>query len=112
MKTEVMRYYENGSVDYEQGVIVCDCNDFNHSIIYWKQESPIRAEPEVMDRSVYLGISLCSYNNFWQRLKIAVKYIFKKEVRGGMYGEICISKDNVSGLEDIVNFINETDINE
>ena len=29
-----------------------------------------------------------------------------------MYGEICISKNNVSGLEDIVNFINETDINE
>ena len=27
-----------------------------------------------------------------------------------MYGEIYISKDNISGLEDIVNFINETDI--
>lgn len=112
MKTEVIRYYENGSVEYEQGVIVCDCNNFNHSIIYWKQEFPIRAEPEVMDRSVYLGISLYSHNNFWQRLKTAFRYIFKREIRGGMYGEICISKDNVSGLEDIVNFINETDINE
>jgi len=106
MKTEVRKYNEDGSVDYEQGVIVCDCNDFDHSIIYWKMEFPTHSVPGVMEREVYLGVSLSSNNNFWNRLKLAWRYLFKKKTCGGMYGEICISKENLSGLEDIVNFVN------
>jgi hypothetical protein len=105
MKTEPRKYNEDGSAEYDQGVIVCDCNYFDHSIIYWKQEYPLRSEPDVMEREVYLGVSLCSYDNFWTRLKSAFKYLFKKE-RFGMYGEILISRDNISGLKDIVDFIN------
>lgn len=108
MKTEVLRYNADGSVDYEQGVIVCACNDFDHSIIYWKQEHPHPVLSDVTEREVYLGVSLKSGYNFWERLKYAYKYLFKKE-RYGMYGEILVDKENISGFEDIVNFINEDD---
>lgn len=108
MKAEIIKYNNDGSVEYEHGLIVCDCNDFDHSIIYWKHEYPNYNLPDSMEREVYLGVSLHSHNNFWERLKLAFKYLFKKEQ--GMYGEIIISKDNLSGLEDIVDFINENDI--
>lgn len=112
MKTEVIRYNKDGSAEYEQGIIICSCNDFDHSIIYWKNEWPTHSVPEVMDKCVYLGVSLHHHNNFWERLKLAWGYLWKKEKYGSMYGEIIIDQDNVSGLEDIVNFIKESDINE
>jgi hypothetical protein len=98
MRTKIKRYDDKGNPEYEQGLIICDCNDFNHSIIYWKQDYD-------KEKSVYLGISLYSSNNFWERIKLAWDYIFKKGRCKSMYGEILISEDNIEGLEDIVDFI-------
>lgn len=108
MKTEAIRYYSDGTAEYEQGIIVCNCNDHNHSIIYWKQENFLNVNN--IEKEVYLGVSLMSRNTFWERLKLAFRYLFRRSKSGkpeNMYTEFIISKDNVSGLEDIVNFIND-----
>ena len=63
MKTEVRKYYEDGSVDYEQGVIVCDCNDYDHSVIYWKQESPINSRINELQGTNLSSISTKYFKN-------------------------------------------------
>ncbi|WP_286846608.1 hypothetical protein [Proteiniphilum sp. UBA5463] len=110
MKTEITGYDLSGCPEYEHGLIICECNDVDHCIIYKKDVSQWDGT-EIRENHVYMNVSLASRNNFFERLKLAFQYLFKKERYGGMYGEIIISKDNISGLEDIVNFINDQNTN-
>lgn len=102
MKTEKIGEYPDETPMYEPGVIVCSCHDANHSIIYkkWEDLTPIET------REVYLSFCMDPDRRFWARVKNAFRYIFRKE-RFGTHGEMIIDKTNISGLEDIVNFIKE-----
>lgn len=101
MKTEKRDVSKFGDwADYEPGVIVCDCHSTDHSLIYQKWEEPFG------DREVFLSFCLEPNRNFWIRLKNAYKYLFKKE-RMGTHGEIILTKRNISGFEDIIEFLKE-----
>ena len=89
--------------DYEPGVIVCECASTDHSLIYQKWEEHFGDESV---REVFLSFCLDPDRNFWKRLKNAYKYLFKKE-RMGTHGEIILTKRNISGFEDIIEFLKE-----
>ena len=104
MKTEKRDVSTFGDwADYEPGVIVCDCDDSDHSLIYqkWEEDHDGRKIKEV-----FLSFCLEPNRTFWKRLKNAYKYLFKKE-RMGTHGEIILTKRNISGFEDIVEFLKE-----
>lgn len=104
MKTGVVSLYKDGSRQFEPGVIVCACHDSDHSMIYQKSEDLTPIET----REVYLSFCMDPDRKFWARVKNAFRYIFKKE-RFGTHGEIILNDINISGLEDIVNFITRKD---
>ena len=105
MKTEAVITFPNGTPKYEAGVIICDCGNSDHSLIYRKWKADKEWDPSDKDE-VFLSFCLNTNRSLWRRIKTAWKYLFKKDVRGS-HGEIIINKDNVSGLEDIVNFLKE-----
>lgn len=102
MKTEKISEYPDETPKYEPGVIVCSCHDANHSIIYQKWED----SRQILPKEVYLSFCMDPNRSFWKRVINSFRYIFRKE-RFGTHGEMIIDKTNISGLEDIVNFIKE-----
>lgn len=100
MKTKIVDYYPDGDPKYEPGLIVCECGDTNHALIYtkWLDTKPSKT------KEVYLEYCVRPSINFWERLKLAWRFLIKG--KDYVYdGAVIINKNNVSGLEDIVNFI-------
>lgn len=95
-----MKTYSDGSIKHDSEVIVCECNDTNHNIIYTKFED------SKTGKEVYFDFCLNPDHRFFKRLKLAFRYLFRRE-RTGVYGEMIITKNNVKGFKDIVDFLNE-----
>ena len=95
-----METYEDGSIKYDTEIIVCECDYTDHNMIYTKFDD------SETGKEVYFEFCLNPDNRFFRRLKLAFRYLFKRE-RTGNYGEIIITKNNMKGFEDIVNFLKE-----
>lgn len=93
-----MNRYPDGTIKYDPELILCDCGHSDHSIIYHKWDD------KEYGREVYLEFCMNVNHKFLERLKIAFRYLFKKE-RYGSHGEINISSENIKGFKDIVNFL-------
>ena len=104
METKNVSKFNDGSLEFEPGIIVCACHDHSHSIIYNKFED-INKNGE-KTREVYLDYHFLPCDGFFKRVKKALKFIFKKNDIE-LFDELIINEKNVSGLEDIVNFIKQ-----
>ena len=85
--------------------IKCDCGDPHHQmILYWDDETPDKGNVW----GVYAEIHLTKFG-FWERLKVAIKYIFGKQSIYGAFGEIIIPVSKWREFQEMVNFMKECD---
>ena len=101
MKTAVIKTFPNGVEKYEAGILICECSDPDHSLIYQKWD-----EEDKTKREVFLRYCLDPDRSFWRRLTAFWRYVIRKE-RYGTHGEIILTKRNISGFEDIIEFLKE-----
>ena len=85
--------------------IKCDCGDPHHQVILnWDEETPNKGYVWW----VYAEIHLTKFS-FWERLKVAIKYIFGKQSIYGAFDEIIIPVSKWREFQEMVNFMKECD---
>ena len=85
--------------------IKCDCGDPHHQmILYWDDETPDKGNV----RGVHAEIHLTKFS-FWERLKVAIKYIFGKQSIYGAFDEIIIPVSKWREFQEMVDFMKECD---
>ena len=77
--------------------IPCGCGNVTHHLIGVLDED---------SNDVWLYINLNQVNPWYKRIWYAIKYVFKKTNRFGMYDELILNEDNVIQLQKIVDHIN------
>jgi len=73
----------------ERQVLICECNSLEHQIIFWydKDEKELYCEPH-----------LSSYNNFFKRLILGIKYIFGYKSKFGNWDETIFKPEELNKL--------------
>ena len=104
METKEVGKWKDGCSEFEPGIIVCACYFHDHAIIYNKFED-IEKNGE-KTRQVYLDYHFLPCDGFFKRVKKALKFIFKKKDIE-LFNELIVNEKNISGFEDIVNFIKQ-----
>lgn len=79
MKKEIQTFY-------------CDCNSPEHSFRFVASQSDLK-KPEL-----YLEVFLNQYRSFFQRLVVAVKYLFGYKSKYGHWDVTTLSEDDVERL--------------
>lgn len=88
--------------------IKCDCGDPHHQVILnWDDETPDKGAVW----GVYAEIHLKKFG-FWERLKVAIKYIFGKQSIYGAFDEIIIPVSKWREFQEMVDFMKECEENE
>lgn len=77
-------------------IILCECGSCEHQILIHKDEE---------DSEVYLSIHLITYQNFFQRLWIGIKYAFGYTSRYGQWDSIILEKEHADQLQEVVNYL-------
>ena len=76
--------------DTEYHYIECDCTNDEHRIVITKFDD---------DGEIYVHYFLEQRKNIWERIKIAVKYIFGYKCKYGHFGETVLSKKEIERLK-------------
>jgi hypothetical protein len=77
--------------------IPCGCGNVTHHLIGVLDED---------SNDVWLYINVNQVNPWYKRIWYAIKYVFKKTNRFGMYDELILNENNVVQLQKIVDHIN------
>lgn len=75
--------------------IECDCGAADHILIFDKDKE---------FESVYVYYRMSHYLGFWNRLRVALKYLFKLEDKNLATEEIILSKEK---CKDIIDFLKD-----
>jgi len=92
----------------EDKVIICDCGSTSHQVRVHFVSSYIIArsgEREYPDE-VYIETNLNPERSIWQRIVIGLKYIFGIQDRDGQFCCVCLDREKVLELREVIdNFI-------
>lgn len=69
---------------YTPSVLVCECGSLEHQLGFWYDKE---------DDLLYVYPKLHTYNGFFKRLWIGIKYAFGYKSRFGEFDEILLDKD-------------------
>jgi len=75
-------------------LFICDCGDVEHQFI-------ISYDSE--DKEIYISVHLRNYMSFFQRIIIAIKYIFGKKSIYGAFDVVILNKNQIIELRDCLN---------
>lgn len=84
-------------------VIICDCHSSEHQLIFSQSRPYYKNE----DNEIYMHTHLVTYNNWYKRLKYAIKYVFGYKSRYGAWDEVLISKQYAPKLREMADFLEE-----
>ena len=78
----------------------CECGSDEHLMVfrYW-------AEDGDDDKELYLNVHLANYENFFQRLWVAVRFLFGYRSKFGEFDEVVIRKDDINRLFNLINTV-------
>ena len=77
-------------------IIICACGSSEHQILINKDDE---------DHEVYLSIHLITYQNFFQRLWVGLKYAFGYRSRYGHWDSIILEKEHATQLQKVVDHL-------
>lgn len=69
-------------------VQICECNSFDHQVIYWYSDDY---------KALYVYVHLAP-RQFWTRLRYAVRYLFGYKSRFGAWDELIFDSENFDKL--------------
>ena len=92
MKTILIPEHKNAPVLYTE----CWCNSPYHSIRWYINDSDETSKPQ-LEFEIYLN----PCNSFWQRIKLAFAYIFKRDYIANAYDEFSIKLEDVAKLKSL-----------
>lgn len=86
--------------------IFCDCHDLDHVLVWEIEETELNENAVFKNLLVYYKLK--HFGNFWRRLGIAFRYLFKLEVDKCEYLDIVISNreqllELKEAIEDVIN---------
>jgi hypothetical protein len=73
--------------------IECDCGSDEHTL---------RFTIDADEQTIYLSTFLCQYRSIFQRIWVAVKYVFGYKCKYGHWDVTSMSKEQVSQLKQII----------
>jgi len=102
--------------DLNPDIIVCQCQNPEHQILIYKDKIPLGADvDEPSDnyfKYVEMKVHLTKCNSIFERIWIALKYIFNCSKEDDNYWDsIIITSDNYCPLKRIIEFIEKDDGN-
>ena len=82
----------------KEELLICECSNAEHQLIFRYFEDEDWKE-------VYMTTHLSEYNNFWKRLKYAIKYVFGYKSKYGAFDEFILRKEDADKLQGIVDYL-------
>lgn len=80
-------------------LFICECGDTSHQFIV--QDFGDEWIEEDGEKRLYISIHLNEDKNFFQRLFIAIKYLFGFKSKYGAFNEIILNKNQLKRLKEI-----------
>lgn len=81
---------------FEQDLVICSCGDVSHQLIISTFEYVNSKGENEIDCFIQIHLNK---HNFWNRLKIAIKYIFGLQSKFGAFEEIVVDKKNAEKIK-------------
>lgn len=78
-------------------ILICACHSTEHQIIFSRDDEDI-------DKMIYCTIHLCPLP-FFQRIKLAIKYIFGYRSKYGNFDEFLLTEQHVKQLKNIITYL-------
>lgn len=85
----------------KQDVLICACQNAEHQLVIAYDEF------EYGQKEVVLEPYLITYNNFFKRLWVGLKYAFGHDSKYGQWESIIVNKSNVDKIKNIIKFIEQ-----
>lgn len=82
----------------KEELLICECSNAEHQLIFRYFEDDDLKE-------VYMTTYLSEYNDFWNRLKYAIKYVFGFKSKYGAFDEFILRKEDADKLQSIVDYL-------
>lgn len=77
-------------------LFICQCNNVEHQLIF-------SYFPE--DGDVYVSVHLTSEYSIWERIKMAIKYIFGYKCRYGHFSGFIFKPSDADKLQKVVDYL-------
>ena len=77
----------------ENDIFICDCEDIEHQLVVSR---------EVDEKELTLSIHLSQYQNFFQRIWVAIKYVFGKKSIYGAWDVIILNEKKMIKLKNLI----------
>lgn len=79
----------------KDNLFICDCGDIEHNFV-------VSSNLEDNEKELYVSIYLSQYRNFFQRVWVAIKYIFGKKSKYGAWDVVILNEENMIRLKKII----------
>lgn len=80
-------------------ILVCDCGDIEHQIVF-------HFEKDNKYNELIISYHLANYRNIFQRVWVAIKYVFGYKSKYGHFGTLVVSPDDKKLFEEVSDFLN------
>lgn len=88
-------------------VLICECRSDEHQyLIYYSDEEMPSGQT---CPTVYIHPHLITYNSFWKRVWVAIKYIFGHRTKYGQWDEFMLRSSDADKLQDVVDYLKKTE---
>jgi hypothetical protein len=77
----------------ENDLFICDCEDIEHQLV---------VSSDVEEKELIFSIHLSQYQNFLQRILVAIKYVFGKKSKYGAWDVIILNEKKIIRLKEIL----------
>ena len=77
----------------ENDIFICDCEDIEHQLVVSR---------DVDEKELTLSIHLSQYQNFFQRIWVAIKYVFGKKSIYGAWDVIILNEKKMIKLKNLI----------
>ena len=77
----------------ENDIFICDCEDIEHQLVVSR---------DVDEKELTLSIHLSQYQNFFQRILVAIKYVFGKKSIYGAWDVIILNEKKMIKLKNLI----------
>lgn len=79
----------------------CDCHSNDHTVWFLSDKD------EKYGDDLYIHTSLQTHHGFWKRVRIAFRYVFRKDYLNFPYIDLMISERNNDKIRELVKFLQE-----
>ena len=86
---------------FEQDLVICSCGDVNHQLIISTFEYTTSNGKDDIDCFIQIHLNK---HNFWNRLKIGLKYILGFPSKFGAFDEIVVNQENATKIKNCMEY--------